>query len=77
VVSASTLCSGAWNRKISFGTRSAQGSRFIERILTVVTTLKQQKRNTLEFLREALWAHRRGQSPPSLLPVSEPSQAAA
>jgi transposase len=72
-----TLRQAVIYRKISFGTRSAQGSRFIERILTVVTTLKQQKRNALEFLREALWAHRRGQSPPSLLPVSEPVQVAA
>lgn len=72
-----TLRQAVIYRKISFGTRSAQGSRFIERILTVVTTLKQQKRNTLEFLKEALWAHRRGQSPPSLLPVSELAQAAA
>lgn len=72
-----TLRQAVIYRKISFGTRSAQGSRFIERILTVVTTLKQQKRNALEFLREALWAHRRGQSPPSLLPVSEPTQVAA
>ncbi len=72
-----TLRQAVIYRKISFGTRSAQGSRFIERILTVVTTLKQQKRNALEFLREALWAHRRGQSPPSLLPISQPAQAAA
>jgi transposase len=72
-----TLRQAVLYRKISFGTRSAQGSRFIERILTVVTTLKQQKRNALEFLREALWAHRRGQSPASLLPVSEPAQVAA
>jgi transposase len=72
-----TLRQAVIYRKISFGTRSVQGSRFIERILTVVTTLKQQKRNTLEFLREALWAHRRGQSPPSLLPVSESAQVAA
>jgi transposase len=72
-----TLRQGVIYRKISFGTRSARGSRFIERILTVVTTLKQQKRNALEFLKEALWAHRRGQSPPSLLPVSEPALAPA
>jgi transposase len=64
-------------RKISFGTHSEQGSRFIERILTAVTTLKQQKRHALEFLKEALWAHRRGLSPPSLLPMAEPAQAAA
>jgi len=32
-------------RKISFGTDSEHGSRFIERILTVVTTLRQLRRN--------------------------------
>jgi transposase len=72
-----TLRQGVIYHKISFGTRSASGSRFIERILTVVTTLKQQKRNALEFLKEALWAHRRGLSPPSLLPVSAPALALA
>lgn len=72
-----TLRQGVIYRKISFGTRSALGSRFIERILTAVTTLKQQKRHALEFLRQALWAHRRGLPPPSLLPVSDPAQVAA
>ena len=64
-------------RKISFGTRSARGSRFIERILTVVTTLKQQQRNPLEFLTAALKAYRRGLPPPSLLPNSGSAQAAS
>ena len=31
-------------RKTSFGTQSPEGSRFVERILTAVTTLKLQKR---------------------------------
>jgi transposase len=72
-----TIRQGVIYRKISFGTRSEQGSRFIERILTVVTTLKQQKRNPLEFLTQALSAYRRGLPPPSLLPVSESAQAAS
>lgn len=72
-----TIRQGVIYRKISFGTRSERGSRFIERILTVVTTLKQQKRNPLEFLTAALGAYRRGLPPPSLLPVSEPAQAAS
>ncbi len=67
---------GVIYRKLSFGTRSERGSRFVERILSVVTTLKQQKRNPLDFLTEALWAYRRGLPPPSLLPASEPAQAA-
>ena len=34
-------------RKGSFGTDSGPGSRFVERILTVVTTLRRQQRNVL------------------------------
>ena len=40
-------------RKGSFGTQSYAGSRFVERIMTVVSTLKQQDRNVLEYLTEA------------------------
>lgn len=40
-------------RKRSFGTQSEEGTRFVERILTVVTTLRQQKRDVLEFLTTA------------------------
>lgn len=56
-------------RKTSFGTQSPDGSRFVERILTTVTTLKQQNRNVLEFLTEAVHAHRRGHRAPSMLPT--------
>ena len=38
-----------WRRK-SFGTQSAEGSRFVGRLLTAVSTLKQQGRNVLEYL---------------------------
>jgi transposase len=41
-----------WRRK-SFGTQSASGSRFVERILTVVTSLRQQRRDVLEYLTSA------------------------
>ncbi len=41
-----------WRRK-SFGTQSAAGSRFVERILSVVTTLRQQGRNVLDYLTTA------------------------
>lgn len=37
-------------RKKSFGTQSESGSRFVERILTVVTTLRQQGRDVLDYL---------------------------
>ena len=56
-------------RKGSFGTQSAAGSRFVERIMTVVSTLKQQNRNVLDFLAEACEAANHGRSAPSLLPA--------
>jgi hypothetical protein len=56
-----------WRRR-SFWTQSADGSRFVERILTVVTTLRQQHRDVLDYLTEACAAAIRGDSPPSLLP---------
>jgi transposase len=55
-------------RKISYGTQSDAGSRFVERILTVVETCRQQDRNPLEYLQGAIIAHRSAQVVPSLLP---------
>ncbi|ATB32301.1 Mobile element protein [Melittangium boletus DSM 14713] len=63
-------------RKTSFGTQSPEGSRFVERILTAVTTLDLQGRNVLEFLTECMRAHRRGLPTPSLLPGMTTAQAA-
>ncbi len=40
-------------RKGCFGTRSEEGSRLLERILTVVATLRQQKRNVMDYLTDA------------------------
>jgi len=57
-------------RKISGGTHSELGSRFVERILTVVATLRQQDRNVLAFLRAACKAQLTSSQPPSLLPTS-------
>lgn len=56
-----------WRRK-SFGTQSATGSTFVARILTTITTLRQQKRNVLEYLAQACAAALTQASPPSLLP---------
>lgn len=64
-------------RKTSFGTQSPEGSRFVEHILTAVTTLKLQKRNVLEFLTQTIAAHRRGHHGPSLLPQPQLQLAAA
>ena len=54
-------------RKQCFGTQSAAGSRFVERILSVVTTCRQQKRNVWSFLTQALTAARAGLPAPALL----------
>ena len=63
-----------WRRR-SFWTQSAEGSRFVERILTVVTTLRQQNRDVLDYLTEACVAAIRGDQPPSLLPKPSPIDA--
>lgn len=55
-------------RKVSFGTKSPEGSRFIERALSTVTTLRLQNRPVLPFLTRAVEAWLHGQSAPSLLP---------
>lgn len=55
-------------RKISFGTDSENGSRFVERILTVVATLKQQRRHVLTYLTAACEASLHRRTAPSLLP---------
>ena len=55
-------------RKGCFGNQSDNGSRFTERILTTVATLRQQDRNIVEYVVSAIQAHRTGQLAPSLLP---------
>jgi transposase len=65
-------------RKGSFGTQSEDGSRFVESMMTVVATLKQQQRNVLEYLTAAHEAALRGEAAPSLIPArAMASQAAA
>ncbi len=59
---------GVIYRKVSGGTKSKAGSRFVERILTVHATLRLQRRPILAFLRDACDAHLRHAAPPSLLP---------
>ena len=43
-------------RRISFGSQSQADSEFVSRILTVVTSLKAQQRNPLDYLTEAMGA---------------------
>jgi transposase len=57
-----------WRRK-SFGTHSAAGSRFAERLLTVAATLRQQGRNIVDYMTAASEASLHGTSAPSLLPA--------
>jgi transposase len=56
-------------RKLSFGTQSESGSRFIERMLTVTETCRLQNRSAYEYLIEAVTAYFSNQAPPSLLPT--------
>jgi len=56
-------------RKRSFGTQSPAGSRFVEAMMTVVATLKQQHRNVLDYVTAACEAALCGEPAPSLLPT--------
>jgi transposase len=58
-------------RKGSFGADSAAGSRFAERLLTVVATCRQQGRRLLDFLVAAAQAALQGIAAPSLLPARQ------
>lgn len=60
-----------WRRR-SFGTQSEAGSQFVERILTTVTTLRQQRRDVLDYLTTACAAAIRKDPAPSLLPLTPP-----
>lgn len=55
-------------RKLSFGTQSPSGSRFVETMLTVIETCRQQSHNAFSFLTAAVEAHLAHQPAPSLLP---------
>jgi transposase len=55
-------------RKSSFGTQSERGNRFVERMMTASATCKQQGRNLLDYLTDALAAVMHNRPPPSLLP---------
>lgn len=54
-------------RKLSFGTQSETGSRFLERMLTVSETCRLQDRSVYNYLTEAVTAHFSKQKPPTLL----------
>jgi transposase len=54
-------------RKIMFGTRSQNGERAVERLLTIVRTCQLQQINALVYLTAAITAHRKHQAAASLL----------
>jgi transposase len=58
-------------RKGSFGSDSAAGSRFAERLLTVAATCRQQARPLLDILVAAGEAALQGTAAPSLLPAGQ------
>jgi transposase len=41
-------------RKLSFGTQSESGSRFVETILTIIETCRQQSRNVVDFVTQLI-----------------------
>lgn len=54
-------------RKKSYGSRSVRGQRFVERISSVVETIKKNGKNVLSFLEEAVRAFYHKQSPPYIM----------
>jgi transposase len=56
-------------RKTSGGTDSRQGSRFVERILTVVETCRRQSKKVLDYLSASIQAWRHNRAPPNLVAV--------
>ncbi len=62
-------------RKGCFGAQSAEGNQFVERILSVSATCRQQQRHLLTFVTEAISAYWAGRPAPALLPatLSSPS----
>jgi hypothetical protein len=56
-------------RKGRFGTQRPDGSRVVDAMMTVVTTLKPQHRHVLDYLTATCEAARRREPAPSLLPT--------
>ncbi len=67
---------GVIYRKLSGGTDSESGSRFVERVLSVVATCRQQEINVLDDLTGCYRAHLEGSPIPSLIPTSPTAQVA-
>jgi transposase len=63
-------------RRISGGTDSEGGSRFVERMLSVVATCRQQGRSVLDYLTRCHQAHLSGESVPILTSPAPAARAA-
>jgi transposase len=59
---------GVLLRKTSGGTDSPQGSRFVERVLTVVDTCQRQGKKVLDYLSACIETWRHDRDPPCLVP---------
>lgn len=57
-------------RKLSFGTQSVAGSRFVETLLSVIETCRQQNRPVFAFIADAVQRRLQHRPAPSLLPDS-------
>ena len=55
-------------RKLSFGTQSDSGSRFVETLLSVIETCRQQSKTVLQFVTQSLTVTR-GKSGPNGTPL--------
>ena len=51
-------------RKKSYGTKSARGKKFVERITTVSQTLKKQAKNVLQYIQSVVTSFYRRSAPP-------------
>lgn len=58
-------------RRVSFGSQSKSGSRFVERILTTVESCRRQGRNVLDFVVSAVKAKLNGTTHPSFVPAPD------
>lgn len=56
-------------RKTSYGTDSERGSRFVERMLTVISSCRLQERDVFEFLVQSVEAREGRAKRPSLIPI--------
>ena len=56
-------------RRLCFGTESPEDSRFVERMLTIATTLRQQDGNVLDYMIAAHRVRLNGHAAPSIRPA--------